>query len=239
MLQQIMYALPGAETVYIDGNPYDMLMRSEGAYYLVRMFDVPALPTNPQDTVALKNAFDDIVGNPYADDINILAGLGILNIQSPTFYPDNYVRHYDFIILFVNTLLASKGYLLPSDFHGSYFADVDDSVTYISQLIYATDRGLIDHLITSKKGQLYFEPNDFITQDEVYHILSKSTNVEIIHNDEQAETAKISRCELVKLLVEIFQLKPKKDSSDVASGNVLGTDDMSMLIKLKTLLSMF
>jgi hypothetical protein len=29
MLQQIMYDLPGAETAYIDGNPYDKLMRAE------------------------------------------------------------------------------------------------------------------------------------------------------------------------------------------------------------------
>jgi hypothetical protein len=29
MLQQIMYALPDAETAYIDGNPYDKLIRAE------------------------------------------------------------------------------------------------------------------------------------------------------------------------------------------------------------------
>ncbi len=239
MLQQIMYALPDAETAYIDGNPYDKLIRAEWAYYIVRMFDVPSLPSYPQNTVALKNAFDDIVRNPHADDIGVLANFGVLNTQSHKFYPDNYVRHYDFVILFINTLLASNNNSLPSGLEDSYFADVDDSATYFSQLIYAANRGLIDHLIISKRGQLYFQPNDLITQDEVYHTLSNATNVEIIHNDYVAENTNISRCELAHLLVNVFQLQPNKQLSNISSWNILDTGDLSMVLKLKTFLSMF
>ena len=239
MLQQIMYDLPGAETAYIDGNPYDKLMRAEWAYYLVRMFDVPSLPSDPQNTVALWNAFNDIVRNPHADDINTLASLGVLNTQSNKFYPDNYLRHYDFVILFINTLLTSKNDSLSSGIEDTYFADVDDSATYFSQLIYAANRGLIDHLIISRRGQLYFEPNALVTQDDVYHTLSNATNVKIIHNDDVAENTNMSRSELVHLLVDIFQLQQKEQSSTISSWNTLDTGDLSMLLKLKTLLSMF
>jgi hypothetical protein len=141
----------------------------------------------------------------------------VLNTQSNKFYPDNYLRHYDFVILFINTLLTSKNDSLSSGIEDTYFADVDDSATYFSQLIYAANRGLIDHLIISRRGQLYFEPNALVTQDDVYHTLSNATNVKIIHNDDVAENTNMSRSELVHLLVDIFQLQQKEQSSTISS----------------------
>jgi hypothetical protein len=41
MLQTTMYSLKDIDPLPIDGNPYDKLIRSESAYYLVRMFDLP------------------------------------------------------------------------------------------------------------------------------------------------------------------------------------------------------
>jgi hypothetical protein len=49
----------------------------------------------------------------------------------------------------------------------------------------------------------------------------------------------MSRSELAHLLVDIFQLQQKQQPSNVSSWNILDTGDLSMLIKLKTLLSMF
>jgi hypothetical protein len=49
----------------------------------------------------------------------------------------------------------------------------------------------------------------------------------------------MSRSELVHLLVDIFQLQQKEQSSTISSWNTLDTGDLSMLLKLKTLLSMF
>lgn len=147
----------------------------------------------------------------------MLASMGILNTKSSKFYPDNYLRHYDFVILFVNSLLVSENQQLPSLGGRVRFADVDASASYIDQLIYAADRGLIDYLITTRKGQLYFEPNDFITKKEVYHILSKSNNVQFMYNEQQADYEKITRGELADLLVKTFQFEPNQLTSSSLS----------------------
>ena len=238
MLQQIMYGLPDVEKIDIDGNLYDKLIRAEWTYYLVRMFDVPALETNGQSLPSVWDAFTDIANNPFADDINTLASLGVINTWSPKFYPDNYLRHYDFVILFINSLLTSKNESLPIASQNFPYADVDSTSSYIPQLIYATDRGLIDYITTSKGGQLFFGPNDFITKHETYQILSKATNVKYIYNEQQADQEQISRAELAKLLVDSFQFQPKRVSSATTLWTRLNTWDLSVLVKLKTLLSM-
>ncbi|MFA6256005.1 MAG: S-layer homology domain-containing protein, partial [Candidatus Absconditabacterales bacterium] len=167
MMQQMMVSLKNIKPVEIDGNPYDKLIRAEGAYYLVRLFDLPALDIDEQISAQVGNAFTDIAGHPFASAINTLASLGIVHTETTKFYPDNYLRHYDFVVLFINSLLHAKNQSLPI-VSQSLFADVESTASYLPQLVYAADRGLIDHIILSKRGQLYFAPNSFITKDEVY-----------------------------------------------------------------------
>jgi len=239
ILQQIMYSLKNIEQIDLDGNLYDKLIRSEWAYYLVRMFDIPALASGHESPPVIGDAFTDIANHPFASAINILANLGVVNTQTAKFYPDNYLRHYDFTILFVNALLTSRNESLPAYAVASQFADVDASAPYIPQLNYAADRGLIDYITMSKRGQLYFQPDDFITKHEAYQILSKTLNVQFIYDENQADQQKISRAELAKLLVDSFEFVPKNISeSDSSSWTTIDSGDMSVLTKLKTLLSM-
>jgi hypothetical protein len=146
-----------------------------------------------------------------------LASLGILNTQTNKFYPDNYLRHYDFTLLFVNALLVSKGQSLPSVSSSSQFADVDASASYLPQLTYAADRGLIDYITVSKRGALYFEPNSFITKHEAYQILGKTLNIQFVYDEAKADQEKISRAELAKLLVDSFEFTPKAISQSDSS----------------------
>ncbi|EKD24570.1 MAG: hypothetical protein ACD_80C00200G0001, partial [uncultured bacterium (gcode 4)] len=239
MIQQVMYSLKNIEKIDIDGNPYDKLIRSEWAYYLVRMFDLPALATDEEIVVPIGDMFTDVAGQPFASDINTLASLGILNTQTTKFYPDNYLHHYDFTILFVNALLSSKGQSLFVAPGASQFADVESSASYLPQLSYATNHGLIDPITMSKAGQLYFEPDSFITKHEVYQILSKALNIQFVYDVAQADQQKISRAELAKLLVDSFGFTPKaSNESDILSSTNSDALDPSMLLKLKTLLSM-
>ncbi len=239
MIQQIMTSLKNIASVTIDGNPYDNLIRSEWTYYLVRMFDVPALPTDSQSSMPLPDAFTDITGHPFAAAINTLASLGIVNTQTTKFYPDNYLRHYDFTVLFINALLASKSQSLPSASSTSQFADIDASASYLPQLTYAAEHGLIDYITMSKRGQLYFEPNSFMTKNEVYQILGKALNIQFVYDQQQADQQKITRAELAQVLVDSFEFQPKEISaSDFLSWDVWDTGNLSLITKLKTLLSM-
>lgn len=237
MLQNVISLLEDVERIHIDGNPYDKLIRSEAAYYLARMFDVPVLALDEESFEPLTDVFVDIANHPFAFEINILASLGVVNTQANKFYPDNYLRHYDFVVLFSNTLLAYKGHSLSRVSFTSQFSDVEAWASYLPQLAYAQERGLIDPLVDIKNGQLYFDPNAFMTKYEVYRMLAKVTSIHFVYDEKEARTEKISRAELAKLLVEGFQLVPKKTSdSQISTWTV--ADQISLISKVKTLLSM-
>jgi len=238
VLQQIMLSL-GKDDIQMDGNPYDKLIRSEWAYYLVRMFDLPVLEVvghASSVSTTLPNYFSDTLGHRFAPAINTLASLDILNTQTKMFYPDNYLRHYDFVMIFVNSLLSFKAQSL-TNVSTSSFADVDATASYLSQLTYASDRWLIDYIVTSKRGQLYFDPNAFMTKHEVYQILSKTLNIQFSYNVEQADTEKMTRAEMAQIIVESFWFEPKisEPESDVQAWS---ENDVTLLNKLKVLLSM-
>lgn len=238
LLQQIMYELNMVESFPIDGNPYDKLIRSEWAYYLVRMFGVPALAIDQQLWFGQEEVFTDIDNEPFAPAITILANLGIVDTRVPKFYPHNYVRHYDFVILLINSFLSSTNASLPFTLSFAQFADVDRNASYLPQLSYAFHYGAIDRIIESRSWQLYFQPDKFITKDDVYHICSILSSVEFLHDDE-AEQQKISRAELAEVLVTCFGLSSKEfPPSSSLSWVTLNAEDMSVLTKLKTLLSL-
>lgn len=195
------------------------------------MFDLPAIEITDTVVSSLPDAFTDISGHPSAYAINTLASLDILNTQTNMFYPDNYLRHYDFIILFVNSLLHIKAQSLGDGIYAS-FADVGGSASYLPQLSYAADRGLIDYIITNKKGQLYFEPNSFMTKHEVYQMLTKAFDVQFSYDPQEADMEKMTRGELAHLLVQSLDLQPEIASSDSAD------EDATLLNKLKVLLSL-
>lgn len=231
-IQQILSSLKGIVSLEIDWDSYDKLIRSEWAYYLVRMFDVPALELPNPSLWDLPNYFSDTVWHPFVYAIHTLANLGITNMQAEMFYPDNYLRHYDFIILFVNSLMYVNGQSLGDGVYSS-FADVGSSASYLPQLIYAADRGLIDQLMVSKRGQLYFEPDAFMTKHEVYQILGKTLGLQFDYDEEQAATEKITRGELAQLLVQSLDLQPKIVPSEPDT-----PDDVTLLNKLRVLLSL-
>lgn len=234
-LQQIMMILQ-IDDIHIDGNPYDKLIRSEWAYYLVRMFDLPGLLFNEQkSSIKVPDYFSDCIGHPFASAINVLANLSIVSAQTSNFYPDNYLRHYDFITIFVNSLLNDKNYLFENLITSS-FSDVQLDAPYLWQLLYASDRGLIDSLIVSRKWQLFFEPYAFVTKEQVYTILHKSLGIEFVYDQEQACQEKITRAEMAQLIVDSIWLEAQIQKSESIQSN--DYDDETLVSKLRVLLSL-
>lgn len=234
MFQQAMKALWMEVQFSIDGNPYDKLIRSEWAYYLVRVFDLPALSVASSKALILPSYFVDTVNHPFVYAITTLASLDIISAQSPTFYPDNYLRHYDFVLIFVNAFLNHTHASLP-EIAFSSFADVSSTAPYFLQLAYAADHWMIDDIVSSRKGQLYFDPDTFITKDQVYTILHKALNVDFIYDKQQARQEKITRAEIAQVIVDSFWFEPKIISSESSLTNELDTD--TLLTKLRVLLS--
>lgn len=234
MFQQAVRSLGRGLDVQLDGNLYDKLIRSEAAYYLVRLFDLPGLSVDEVYSVVLPNYFADTFDHPFAYAIHTLASLDVVSTQTSKFYPDNYLRHYDFVTMFVNSLLMSKDISFPASSF-STFADVSSTTSYFPQLVYAADRGMIDELISTRRGQLFFEPNSFMTKSQVYQILTRATGVEFVY-DEQSTQEKITRAELAQIIVDSFGFEPKIIESENLSSD--GLDDETLLTKLRVLLSM-
>jgi len=114
------------------------------------MFDISSLDDDEDSFVSAGDMFTDITNQRFAPAINTLASLGVVSTNIPKFYPDNYVRHYDFVILLINSFLTAKHQSLSTLPSLSAFADVDASASYLPQLTYATDHGVIDNLIMNK-----------------------------------------------------------------------------------------
>jgi len=234
-LHQTMQLIDGVASVAIDGNLYDKLTRSETAYYLVRFFDLPPLSLDSHKIAPISSYyFSDIVWHPYAYAINVLASRDVVSRTVTKFYPDNYLRHYDFVLIFVNSLLSAQDKSLPTSYR-STFADVSVMASYYPQLAYAADLGLLDYLLVAKQGQLYFSPTEFVTKHVVYQTLSRALDISLAYDISVASSEKITRAELAQLLVQVLELTPVAEPTSVVSGAV---DEDTLLTKLKVLLSM-
>lgn len=133
--------------------------------------------------------------------------------------------------MFVNAYVTAKGHTLPT-VSSSSFADVETNASYLPQLVYGADRGLLDELITSKRGQLYFSPTAFVTKKNVYNMLRKALDIQFVYDPVQADQQNMTRAEVAELLVESLGLKPAIQKEQSPS------NDVTLLNKLQVLLSM-
>ena len=116
----------------------------------------------------------DIQENPYVNEILALADLGVIDANREKFYPDNYLRRYEFIIMMVKYRLAkSNTQLSPIVFplRGRFF-DVAQNSSYSPYVAYAEQQWWIDSMIEQKEGKRLFSPNKFLTKEEVCSLLN-------------------------------------------------------------------
>lgn len=177
------------------------------AKYLVQGFD---LAPKGNDGITFhptpKNYFTDINGNPYGDAIKTLADLDIVNSQSKKFYPDNYLRNYEFVVMLVNAQKASDGKQIDLD---------------------------------SYTNQYLSNPNKQINKLAVYHSLEDITGIQINYDETNAGQTKMTRGEFASILVNVYQLdKPAFNLDKVPDNNTGAVDNTSLLLQIKTLLSM-
>jgi hypothetical protein len=164
-----------------------------------------------------KSYFIDITGNPYGTAIKTLADLGIVNSQLTKFYPDNYLRNYEFTVMLVNALLVSENKKFnPASYQDSAtsFVDLDANASYTPWVKYAEDKNLISYLAVTRKGQNFFNPNQAMTKLQVYHILEDVTGIQISSETANAGQTKMTRGEFASILVQAFKLQaPSLDTS--------------------------
>lgn len=223
----------------------DVVTRWEAAKYLVMAFDITTngMLSYHSGTQMVQTPFVDIFGHPYQTAISTLAGLGIVTTDSPKFYPDNYLHRYDFVIILVNTLLASKGKTLSADYISwfvSPFVDVR-SVSYSPFVYYAYDNGLLSFLTVNKRWQDYFLPDNLMTRHEVYTLITKATKISFAYDVSEADKTYMTRAELAQILVDLFDFKlpeVEEEQALAADNQTWGLlDKIAALLQIQELLA--
>lgn len=243
MLVNLWYEFSGmVRLLQIDND--DVLTRWEAAEYLVMSFNISPDGMLPYSSGAqmIQTPFIDIFGHQYQSSISTLAGLGIVNADSPKFYPDNYLHRYDFVIMMVNAVLASKGKTLLADYVSGFvspFVDVRMS-SYSPFVYYAYDNGLLSFLTVNKRGQDYFLPENLMTRHEVYTILGKAAKTAFTYDVAKADKENMTRGEFAQILVDLYDFKlPEAEevTTDAQAATWGLLDQLSTLLQIKELLA--
>jgi len=139
--------------------------------------------------------FVDISNSPYKYSIEKLVGLWVIDSSRTKFYPDNYLRRYEMLIMMVKYSLSDADQQIPQVVFSNrgWFSDVAQNTSYAAYLAYAEQNNMVGRFITYKDQKKVFSPNSFVYEDEVCEILKLScTDIDHI---------KISRGKFVELLV--------------------------------------
>lgn len=136
--------------------------------------DQSFIVSSSDSQVEESNTLVDVRDYVYAPEIFALADLWVVDASREKFYPDNYLRRYEFIIMMVKYRLAkSKTQLSPIVFplRGRFF-DVAQNSSYAPYVAYAEQQWWISQMIEEKEGKKLFFPNKFLTKEEVCNLLS-------------------------------------------------------------------
>gem|GEM_PF-6205362 len=168
----------------------------------------------------------------------------------PKFYPDNYLRNYEFTVMLVNSLLVSGNKKFnPASYQDSAtsFVDLDAKASYTPRVKYAQEKHLISYLTVTRRGQNFFNPNQAMSKHDVYHVLEDVTGIQMNYDKANADQQHMTRGEFASILVQAFDLKvPTQDISIAEDEQVqtaeedigLGTaENLSLLLQIKALLA--
>lgn len=185
--------------------------RWEYTKYIVDLFDFPVQSWINICYPTLNFSFEDIYKSPYQNDIQKLADLWIINKNSDKFYPDNYLRKYEFIIMLVNTILEKENqelniYLLD---HISNISDIDINSSYSKHFEYAYHNGFLDYELNPENWKFIAQPNKILKTNEIQKIISKLLWENINLNKNNLNWT-ITRGEFANILVNQFWLWDKQ-----------------------------
>lgn len=237
LLTNIAFQFTGINRV-LEISKSDLLTRGEAAKYMVMSFDISHRGVIPYSGAIsyIQTPFLDVYGHPYQDAVSLLGHKGIVSTQSPWFYPDNYVHRYDFIIILVNALLATKENVLPPSYLSGFvspFVDIS-TAAYSPFVYYAYDHQLLDFLTVIKRGESYFLPENLMSKHEIYTVLGKALDISFVYDSVQADHMWMTRGELAQLIVDTFHFIPTQP--DVLSPSVEAQAETGLLAQLSVLL---
>ncbi|AHB41503.1 hypothetical protein P148_SR1C00001G0713 [candidate division SR1 bacterium RAAC1_SR1_1] len=178
----------------------------------------------------------DTEGHLYAPEILALAKLGVIDANREKFYPDNYLRRYELVMMLVKYRIAKENkQLSPVVFplRGRFF-DVAQNTSYAPYVAYAEQQKRIDQLISQKDGKKIFSPNKFLTKAEVCTMLNLDLSHAFCTED------RIKRGEFVAVLYRGFRNfeEDKNQLLESSSPKTQQAIDQPLISQVKTMFSL-
>ncbi len=184
------------------------ITRGEYTKYVVNYFWLKASNnTQPLCSGDWKNNFSDIMNNDYQEDIQVLADLWIINAQAYKFYPENYLRNYEFIIMLTKTILKKENqelnvYVLD---HVANISGLNPEESYAKYFEYAYHNWFLDYWFDTKTWKPTVHPNGLVNIQDMNRILSKLVGKEI-NFKVKSNDGMVTRWEFADILVDWFNL---------------------------------
>lgn len=212
-------------------NSLDIVSRWEYTKYIVDLFDfdIKNIPNICQATKS--QLFLDVDQHDCQDSIQILWDLWIIDINQTKFYPDNYLRNYEFIIMLTKTILYKENkdfdiYILDDI---SKFSDLDPESSYAKYFEFASHHGLLSYILDSDTWNPKAQPNKFMTVQEINQTLTKllwyDTNFQ-----SKLSNGLITRWEFANVIVSWFNLWESSPIQTTNQDNSNNTRDISWSI---------
>jgi len=164
----------------------------------------------------------------YAPEILKLADLWVIDSSREKFYPDNYLRRYEFVMILVKyRLVKEKKQLSPVVFPlRGWFFDVAQNTSYAPYVAYAEQQWRIDQMIDEKNGKKKFCPNKFLNKKEVCSLLKLDVYDEFCTDD------LVKRWEFVSVLYRWFNnFENNEESSNAVLSNSLSKQLSTNILK--------
>lgn len=196
----------------------NIITRWKYTEYIVKFFEFKPSHTQSLCPDNRKYNFSDIMNHDYKEDIQVLANLWIINSQAYKFYPDNFLRNYEFIIMLTKTILKKENqdlniYVLD---HTANISDLDPKSSYIKYYEYAYHNWFLSYGFNPETWQPSVHPNQFITIKEINRTISKLVGKEIDFKV-KSNDGLVTRWEFADMLVDWFSLDGWADNYVVDS----------------------
>ena len=212
-------------------NSLDIVSRWEYTKYIVDLFDFDIDNLTNICQQPNNQLFLDTDQHDCKDYIQILGDLWIIDTNQSKFYPDNYLRNYEFTIMLTKTILYKEKrdleiYVLE---HTSKFSDLESQSSYIKYFEYAYRYGLLSYIIDDNTWKAKAQPNKFMTVQEINQTLTKLLWYDI-NFQSKLSNGLITRWEFANVLVSWFNLWESSPIQTSDQDNSNNTIDVSWSI---------
>ena len=184
-------------------------------YYIQKAFNLQL-----DEAQYTKKLLEPIVNNTNKEALQTLLAYDVIPYAT-ILNSDNTLSRKEFIERLVKTYALSTKVVLNQTTYSIADLDGQDPVTPI--VVYAYDQKRLDYILIQTKGQLFLYPDQAITLDEVYELVTAVTGKKFITGIIKFNQ-QITQGEIATVLMQAFNLRQKDIPTQPTASNTTIVD---------------